>query len=193
MKYAFAIPAKLGITDSQDALPVYIQQHALLRMAERLSMQNGLILFTISLFFNGKPNAIHTKSGHLITFDYNEKKLGYLVVDLIDHKIIIKTFLFLTNDGTPEGEKLASITKLKKLDKKFLDLDTLKGISKLAIKEHSELYKLFSEAGCADLFELTDLTTFLDMDSVQKNPDMLLKYLQDNHFFLSFSKTENQK
>ena len=46
-------------------------------------------------------------------------------MDIIEGKIVIRTFLFVTNNGTPEGKKLAQITGLQKLDKKYLALDKL--------------------------------------------------------------------
>ncbi|WP_158991691.1 hypothetical protein [Mucilaginibacter sp. L196] len=51
--------------------------------------------------------------GHLLPLQIMGKKLGYIIVDVLEDKLIIRTFLFLTNDGTPEGRKLAQITKLK--------------------------------------------------------------------------------
>jgi hypothetical protein len=184
--YVSLNPSKVGMNDLNIELPIYIQQHALANLAHRLSMQKGLILFMLFSLFNSELKYVKTKSANLLPFDFDNKRLGYLVFGIEDKKVVVRTFLFLTNDGTPEGEKLAKLTKLSKLDKQYLDIDTLAGINKIAIEEHPGLFNLFIEAGCKDLFELSELTSVLEIDSIKKNPDKLVKYLQGNPFFKNF-------
>jgi hypothetical protein len=42
---------------------------------------------------------------------------------LNEGKLVIRSFLFLTNDGTPEGWKLRALTGLAKRDKKYLEIE----------------------------------------------------------------------
>jgi hypothetical protein len=37
----------------------------------------------------------------LIQYRFNEKKAGYLLAGVYEHKLVVRTFLFLTNNGTP--------------------------------------------------------------------------------------------
>jgi hypothetical protein len=187
LAFSFADTEKLVQgSDGLVRLPVYIQKHALMRLSERLSMQKGLMLFMLWQLFDADIHCVQSQNTHLIAFDYDGKRLGYLVSDLVEEKLVIRTFLFLTNDGTPEGKRLASLTKLKKLDKQYLEIDTLKGISKLAIADHPELVELFNEVGCGDLFNLAELANVLELDKLQKSPELLLKYLQGSPFMKRF-------
>ncbi|MDR1406132.1 MAG: hypothetical protein LBI89_02890, partial [Prevotellaceae bacterium] len=90
---------------SKLGLPVYIQQHALDRMRERIG---GLVppAFYKSILVEAllRKNLIPTtKKRLLIACFTNELKIGYFVAELVDGIILIRTFLLLTNGGTPEG------------------------------------------------------------------------------------------
>lgn len=45
----------------------------------------------------------------LVTYYQFGVKVGYLVVEMMAGMAIVRTFLFLMNHGTPEGEKLQQI------------------------------------------------------------------------------------
>jgi hypothetical protein len=85
---------------------------------------------------------------HLVPFDLASGKIGYLLCRWCERKIIITTFLFLTNDGTPEGKKLEELTMLKKMDKQHLQIDTVQHFLSYHIDRNEELKSLFIEAGC---------------------------------------------
>lgn len=176
-------PAKLGCaSDLTQKVPVYYQQHAATRLSERLSLPGGMLLHTLENHFYEQGNEFKLVDGQLLPLYISGKKLGYLVVDLLNDRLIIRTFLFLTNDGTPEGRKLAQITKLKKLDKQYLGIDTMTGFMSLTIANDPTLKELFTEAGCADLLDLKGLTPILQTDVKVKNPDALLRYLENSPF-----------
>jgi hypothetical protein len=85
-----------------DSLPLYIQRHALLRLDERLSLQANNV--HAHLFFSLFEQQVKYVLGNGCTFiDFNmyEYKVGYLLTSLHDDKLVIRSFLFLTNDGTP--------------------------------------------------------------------------------------------
>jgi hypothetical protein len=120
--------------------------------------------------------------GQLLAFTIGQRKLGYLVVEMLTDKLVIRTFLFLTNDGTLEGRKLAALTRLRKLDKQHLGIDTLMGFRKLHIAADPVLTRLFAEAGCADLLDLADLDPLLQIEVTMKDTDFLLRYLENSPF-----------
>ena len=72
----------------------------------------------------------------LIDFNMYEYKVGYLLITLHEDKLVIRSFLFLTNDGTLEGRKLRQLTRLEKYDKKYL------GIDKLSTLPHTKSTKM---------------------------------------------------
>jgi hypothetical protein len=43
-------------------------------------------------------------------------KIGYFVVEPVNDMLVIKTFLFITHNCTPEGDKLKELTGLGKSD-----------------------------------------------------------------------------
>jgi len=136
-------------------IDVYVQSHALLRMKERLDCipENILhfILYQNIVLWETNTNNC---SQSLIPYKFDKTKLGYLVYEYNQGVVLIKTFLLLTNNGTPEGEKLNKLLGIEKLDKQYLDLDKLSQFVKSDIPHNKELYKHFKDAGCADLFEI---------------------------------------
>ena len=121
-------PSVLGVDGPFSTIPldVFIQNHAFIRLRERLD--NVLIGFVhFSLFMSLKfPKIIRDKNNSiLIEFNFIGTKAGYLIVEITQGIILIRTFLFLTQNGTPEGDKLEEICGLGKLDKKYLAIDKL--------------------------------------------------------------------
>jgi hypothetical protein len=137
------------------SVPVYIQQHALLRLAERIGYTTpgmGYVILQIALF---QKKIIPLKENRvLIACLINDLKLGYLLAELVEGILVIRTFLLLTNSGTPEGNKLAQLTGLKIEDAKYLAIDNLQGLANSDIEQNEAICKLFREAGCGDILEL---------------------------------------
>jgi len=138
-------------------IDVYIQSHALQRLLERIdvySSNHTQINMVISLI---NPVIIRTgKNTGLIGYSINEHKYGYFACEYIDGDILIKTFLFLTNNGTPEGQKLNELTGLKKEDKKYLAIDRLSSFIASDIEQNQTLKKLFIESGCESLLHAAE-------------------------------------
>jgi hypothetical protein len=152
-------PEDLHIHNTAYNLPlkVYIQSHALIRLRERLNTLPVPRVHFYLFISICKPITLMLKSGvTLIEFRYDDKKVGYLVAELIQGIVCIKTFLFLTNTGTPEGEKLNQLIGLKKFEKEYLAIDKLSTFTNSDLMHDSQLKKTFIEAGCGDLFKLAD-------------------------------------
>ncbi|WP_316801494.1 hypothetical protein [Pedobacter frigidisoli] len=171
-------PARLGFrTESIDEIPVYVQPHAISRLKERLSLHAGLLGYFLYHAFSIIDPQFKLQNRNLLPFYIKDKKLGYLVVEIEASQLLIVTFLFITNDGTPEGRKLAELTSLQKLDKQYIGIDTLSGFKSLSIQPDSDLGRLFTEAGCAHLLDLSDINALFDHDIHARDPELLLKYL----------------
>ncbi|MDR3297746.1 MAG: hypothetical protein LBS94_05885 [Prevotellaceae bacterium] len=153
-----AIPSSVLGADEAFAdrpLPVYIQQHALHRLMERTgckvpsrairylnqSIENPVVVrFANAKFF--------------INYRIEEHKVGYLLCEKISNFVLIRTFLFLTNSGSPEGDKLAAITSLQKDDCEYLAINNLRSFLSSDILDNETLCKIFQKAGCQPLLDL---------------------------------------
>jgi hypothetical protein len=160
--------------------PVYIQEHALRKLQERIDITPGLIHFAIACLFNPENiNYIKFNNTHMVPLDIASGKIGYLICRWCEGKIIITTFLFLTNDGTPEGKKLEELTMLKKIDKQYLQIDTVQHFLSYHIDQNEELKNLFIEAGCGSLFNIGLLQKYSVNEVKDKDPESISKYLSD--------------
>jgi hypothetical protein len=177
----------IGHAFSQLKIPVYIQQHAINRVMERSGYRvPGLCKIDIlSAVFSPVITRIG-KDRFLIEYRMNKIKIGYLVAEFIDGILVVITFLLMTNNGTPEGDKLAELTGLKKLDKEYLMIDNLRSLASSDILESEIVCKLFCDAGCQSILEACtlfkdnkDLSWMMGIGE-QKNSmsEMIIEYLK---------------
>ncbi len=132
-------------------IPVYIQMHAINRLCERLdTLSRDCLELYVYLSFQ-KPVITRFQGHILVDYVYGKTKLGYLLVELVENVLLIKTFLLLTNGSTPEGEELKELTGLSKIDMKYWNIDRLSTFQKTDIVENEELRLIFIKAGCGKL------------------------------------------
>jgi hypothetical protein len=156
--WASVKPESLGLRSigEYNMVDVYIQEHALNRLIERndcvfiqyIMAELNLAVYTCKYHIdeiNGK---------YMIEFSVFDHKTGYLMAEVVDTKLVIRTFLFLTNDGTPEGRKLHANTGLSKADKEYLKIDKLSTFLSPDIHGNEKIRKIFYDAGCGSLFKL---------------------------------------
>ena len=160
---------------------IYIQAHALQRIKERLDcmMQFYQNLYLINSISSIKIHK-ETRDRFLIEYKISEIKIGYLAADLSDGKLIIRTFLFITQHGTPEGNKLAELYGLGKLDKSYLELDKLSTFLTTDMCSNAELREVFQQAGCQyllDIFVDNRIKSMCDIHSKQSSVMEIVKYL----------------
>jgi len=156
--YAQITSSLIGVTKSENDAPidVYIQSHALNRLSERIDCLNrtsiqGNLYESITI----NPIIVSSeKNKVLVEYRILTQKLGYLACEYIDGALLIRTFLFITNNGTPEGKKLYELTGLGKLDKKYLALDKLSSYINSDINTNETLKTLFTNAGCESLLNI---------------------------------------
>jgi len=181
-------PSSLGIKGSlsDDPMKVFVQSHALLRLAERIdSIDQGLAQYNMyDSFLNAN---VFYDSNHNLLIEYRifGTKAGYFRVDVIDGVVAVRTFLFLTQSGTPEGVLLWKNTGLKMLDKKYLAIDKLSAFISSDIGQNEQVNKIFADSGCQSLFELYEkLGSICIKQSKQSNLARMLDYIgiSDHHF-----------
>ncbi len=150
-------------------LPVYIQNHALKRMNERL----GQLYITDAMleicFALQAAKFVVVKKGHaLLEFKLSNCKVGYFKIVLTEGVLLIQTFLFLTNNGTPEGDKLNELLGMQKADKKYWEIDKLTTFLASDIEENETLKQIFINAGCKSLFDYKRAPKLSDKDKQQQ-------------------------
>ena len=159
ISWAQITPKQLNIKSAFNDLKidVYIQSHAIIRMKERLdcipeNLHHNILSQSIKRWETSTNNRAQT----LIAYKFGDTKLGYLVYEYNQGVVLIKTFLLLTNNGTPESEKLNMLLGLEKSDKKYLNMDKLSHFVKSDIPNNKELYDHFKDAGCDCLFDVNE-------------------------------------
>lgn len=158
-------------------IPVYIQMHAINRLTERIdTLSRDCMELYVYLSFQ-TPRIQFFRGKVLVDYIYSQTKLGYLLVEIVDNVVLIKTFLLLTNEATPEGEKLKELTGLSKIDMKYWNIDRLSTFQKTDIYENEELKLIFKKAGCGNLF--SKAVNYLEEEEHLHVAENILKYLQD--------------
>ncbi len=161
---------------------VYIQNHALIRLYERLDCVSKPLLFCFLTYgIYEWETETNSKGQQLIVFKFNQLKLGYFVYEYIEGIVLIKTFLLLSNNLTPEGEKLYGLLGLEKEDKRYLDLDKQSHFIYSDIPKNQELYGKFKEAGCENLFN-KKLADEEKEYGENIHADLIEEYLSDSEY-----------
>lgn len=174
----------------KEVLDVYIQSHAIKRMAQRLD-----------LLGKGAINYLLWENTHTITqFQFYrgyillpvllyEVKVGYLMAKVVEDKVLFRTFLFITHNFSPEGDKLKEISGLGKHDISYWRIDRLSTFVNLDGEKYKELLDLFQQAGIKGLEHLKEKD--FDIDQLQSvNLDGLMGYIKKGQEHEKFQKKE---
>jgi len=180
-EWLYVLPVHLAITSLPEDLhiPVYIQDHAIRRIFERIDCIHQNIV--ISSIYHSLKNcvSINDKGKFIIEYKIIGVKVGYLSAIMVDGKLVIRTFLFLTFNGMPEGKRLEDFIGLKMLDTKYLKMDKLSSFMTGKLKENEELRSIFEKADCLHLVELYDkLDRFSAVHPDHSPVEMLARYLE---------------
>jgi hypothetical protein len=174
-------PKELGITSlpEDQPIPVYIQDHAIRRLFERIDcIQPRIIILSI---YKSLRNCVLIKDKGRFIIEYRivGVKVGYLSAVMTDGKLVIRTFLFLTFNGMPEGKRLEDYIGLKMLDTQYLKMDKLSSFMTGKLRENEELRSIFEKADCLHLVELYDkLDEFSAVHPDHSPIEMLARYLE---------------
>jgi hypothetical protein len=177
-------PTVLNINtlDPEKPIDIYIQSHALQRLRERLdSMDTWLIHLTVyySLLY---PVIVPSGFGYpLIEYRIGKIRSGYFTFIIVEGILLIRTFLFITNNGTPEGKKLQEVTGLGRLDKKYLAIDRISAFISSDIGESEKIKDILTQCNCENLIHLNEEINkplFLKNKSSQRTAQLIERYLQ---------------
>lgn len=167
-------------TNPEKVYNVFVLEHAIRRLYERIdAIENMYVNFYMNISLL-EFDAGWFKGSLMINYKIGEHKLGYFVADIVQNKILIRTFLFITYNKTFEGELLNSRTGFEKLDKKYLNIDKLSTFLASKIEKNSFAGKIFTEANCEHLLNLDSLKSMSDPnpdESTSITNEFLMKYL----------------
>jgi hypothetical protein len=187
---------------SELRIPVYIQHHAVERLMERswCPFPNWILAYLEQAML--APKVIRM-GGDRFLFEYHivDIKIGYLVVQKLEGALLIRTFLFITHNGTPEGRKLEELTGLQKEDKKYLSIDNLQTLANSDIEQNETIHNIFLRAGFAPILELCkrvrekdkNFEWLIDGKSEQKSSlsQLIIEYLKPDADNDEFVEIEN--
>jgi hypothetical protein len=133
--------------------PVYIQSHALERTEERLY---PIPQYQKVIFSSIRQCEISKSTGGnlFIAVLLAECKLGYLLTDFTGDELIIRSFLFITNNGTPEGHAFNEKLRVETYSKKYFRLDSLPIFMVTDICIDPFFSSVLNECGCDGLVKL---------------------------------------
>lgn len=146
---------EIGFSNDDDdrKYPVYMQSHVLEQLDKRAPCSR--IIYPIVNSFMGPK--FHRVNGDrfLVEFRHTTYKLGYFVAVRLEDRILLKTFLFLTMQGTPESDLLYHKLHLTRRDIEYLNLDELAAFRDPEVRNDPTLVKLLNDCGCGHLLTLT--------------------------------------
>jgi hypothetical protein len=165
---------------------VYIQQHALDRVKERLGrIMPCFYMGMLADAIGRKEFVLAGKERLLMTCYLEGLKVGYFAASIVDGILLIRTFLLLTHGGTPEGNRLTALSGMVARDQKFFAIDTLPGLINSDIEQNEAVCSMFIAAGCGSILELcrhanTDPATKLRFSAQPRNivGDLIATYVK---------------
>jgi len=162
---------------NKKVLDVFIQSHALTRLKERLDLlDQEAINYALWENTNNITQFVSHHSYLLLPFKVFDVKIGYLVANITEDKLLFRTFLFITHNSSPEGTRLRKLTGLGKEDITYWKIDRLSTFVKLKEEKYPGLIQLFCKAGLEKLMELKGKE--FTIDSMQTaNLDGLTEYI----------------
>jgi hypothetical protein len=152
-------PAKLGIGNVDRDLPVFVGEHTLARLRERIP-----VILDVALLHNVMCDSLRAPrlsptegaDGFLVDAGPPARKLGYFVVEIHADFVFVRTFLFLTMQGTPEARCLRQKLGLSRKDIEYYKLDSFFTLACSDLGDDPALRQALAECGCDYLLDVSD-------------------------------------
>ncbi|BAX82464.1 hypothetical protein [Labilibaculum antarcticum] len=134
-------------------LPVFIQNHALIRYLSRIKpIKKDAGQSYIGISIRNKEPIIYRRNV-LFPICYKDFKVGYFIARIVGDKLVISTFLFVTQRGTPEGDKLEKLSGLSKEEITYWNIAKLDVFASSEMNPEQGIFTLFKECGLDYLFD----------------------------------------
>lgn len=164
-------------------LGVYAQSHALRQLHARVNVPALEKYADYWLYASLKElKVVERQKGGDLLIEYRiaEHRLGYLVATPIDDKLIVRTFLFLTMQPTPESRLLEKKLKLTRHEADWLGLTELRAFTSTDLRSDPTLRPMLESCGCGHLLALADEEWAADAFAPKPKPlaEEVKKYLR---------------
>lgn len=165
-----------GIVDYDiSEVPLYVQSHVFIRMQERCKPIHHCLIDAALASAAMRGEVLRTHNGTLMLKVYfGTQQLGYLVLEPLKDKLVGKTFLFITQNGTPEGDRLTEILKLYPKEKSWLGIDKLEPFLISDILDDPRLKDIFHQCGLDHMLDVKDI---LHLNTSESCAQRMRKYL----------------
>jgi hypothetical protein len=149
--------AQLGIGNEDRNLPVYISTYAIERLHERIPLFPHLSALHRMMRDSLEERRLHPEGEtdkYLVEAGRPERKLGYFVVEVYADFVFVRTFLFLTMQGTPEARCLRQELGLSRIAIEHFKLDNFFTLAWSDVGEDPDLRGALARCGCEHLLDL---------------------------------------
>jgi hypothetical protein len=148
-----------GLEDQPERrLPVYAQEHVRLRMIERLDPLSEDEMDQLLGGTMMSPKTVPLRGGaFLIELQMYGCRLGYVVAEVVDDVVLMRTFLFVTQSGTPEGDRFNERLKVGNEEKSYFRLDRLAPFMTTDLCQDAVFQEILRECGIGDLIEVVKI------------------------------------
>jgi hypothetical protein len=153
-------PDFVGLPYEHPPVGIYLQKHALDRTFERLSVPHQStthLLMTGALWeatFKRSRIKVRRDGSVWVKFRIHAGTLGYFVGSVVDGCLLLRTFLFVTMEGTREHEVLKRRLHIHRRDIEFMKLDDMATFLKSDVGDDPELVAILRECGLGHLLKL---------------------------------------
>lgn len=150
------LPAKLLGADASGSCPLYVQSHAIRQLHERVPISDAGLVHDAMWQSFAEPRIVRNRRGQtLVEYRFFQHRLGYFLIEPVDGNVLARTFLFLTMEGTPEGDVLHERLRLKRRDIEQLDLDKLQTYVMTDLQQDAGLVEILDGCGCGHLLRMS--------------------------------------
>lgn len=153
--------------DNDQVLPVYVQDHAIKRLQERVKIAPlGYLHDCLGKSLSNPVVVGMDGSSYLIEFKLYSYKIGYLLVAKSSNFALVRSFKFLTMTGTPEFNELSKNLRATKYDLSYLGLDDLETFANSDVPKDPKLREIFIKCGLEDLFRISEINNIFQSPKI---------------------------
>jgi hypothetical protein len=134
-------------------LPVYAQAHVAKHWQKRLPKEL-VNLWQFSLCWSRPQVERGRGQTLLVVYRFGAGKLGYFAGEIVDDLFVIRTFLFLGMQGTPESDRLWQKLRFRRADIEANRLDSFETFVYSDLARDPEIHGLLTECGFGHLLDL---------------------------------------
>jgi hypothetical protein len=158
-RWASLSAGDVGPRATRDQYPVYIQSHAVERLAARLGIdrQERDLAYVIMHNSLHHPRVVERRGADLwIECRWSGGRVGCLIGRILPDRVVVTTFLLITMEETPEGRLLKEKLGLQRPDVEYLRLNEIDALLTSDIWDDPTLVPLLEECGLGHLLRLRE-------------------------------------